>query len=794
MGESDFFRLLVDFAADYAVFGLDAVGRVSRWNRSAERLFGYANAAIVGQPVECLFAAEDTLGGFPQRERQQAIVEGRGESERWQIRQDGSRFWATVVLVPLFDKGVLSGFARMVRDRSDALRAEAARLASEVRQTAVLQTALDAIITIDHVGRILEFNPAAERTFGHSRAEALGRDIGTLIVPARLRQAHQRGLAHYLATGEGPVLGKRIELPALRADGSEFPAELAIVRVPITGPPLFTAYLRDIGERSRIERNRNTRLAVNAVLAEAATVDEAVPGVLRAVCESLGWDVGLYWALDGDALCCLESWFSQEVPAAGFEASSRGHRFGPGQGLPGRVWATRRPAWILDAAQATNFPRAAVAASEGLHAAFACPVVVGPEILGVLEFFSRQIREPDADLLEMMGTFGAQVGQFVQRRRAEEALRETDRRKDEFLATLAHELRNPLAPIRNALALMKSPRLDAEGLTYSRQVIERQVHHLVRLVDDLLDVSRVMRGKIVLRRERISLAEVVARAVEAARPLIDAQGHCLTVSLAAEPLPLDVDPVRLAQVTANLLTNAAKYTDRGGRIELSGHRDGNEVVLSIVDNGIGLDAALLPRIFDLFVQADHTAARSQGGLGIGLTLVKNLVEAHGGSVAAHSDGLGRGSAFVVRLPLAGTAAAGSPTERPTKATAPARRILLVDDNRDAADSLAVLLRLKGHEVRVEHNGAAALAAMQQGYTPHFAILDIGMPDIDGHELARRLRSDPAWSGIALVALTGWGQAEDHRLSKEAGFDHHLVKPVEPERLDRVLNGEEKGST
>jgi PAS domain S-box-containing protein len=372
-------------------------------------------------------------------------------------------------------------------------------------------------------------------------------------------------------------------------------------------------------------------------------------------------------------------------------------------------------------------------------------------------------------------------------KRAEEALREADRRKDEFLATLAHELRNPLAPLRNALQILRMPRLDAATAERSREMMERQVQHLVRLVDDLLDVSRVMRGKINLRRERVELASVVARAVETAQPLIDVQGHAVSVDLPDESLPLDADPVRLAQVVGNLLTNAAKYTEPGGHIWLTARREGGEVVLTVRDTGIGISPAMLPKVFDLFVQADHAANRSQGGLGIGLTLVKSLVEMHDGSVVARSDGQGRGSEFLVRLPLAAPREpdhGGGGESRPAEA-ARGRRLMVIDDNRDAAESLAMLLRLQGHEVRVAHDGPAALELLG-AYRPEFVFLDLGMPGMDGYEVARRMRKRPGLAGVRLAALTGWGQSEDRRRSAEAGFDYHLVKPVEPAVLEKLL--------
>jgi PAS domain S-box-containing protein len=392
---------------------------------------------------------------------------------------------------------------------------------------------------------------------------------------------------------------------------------------------------------------------------------------------------------------------------------------------------------------------------------------------------------------------GILVSDITERKRLEEELRrqaselqEADRQKNEFLAILAHELRNPLAPIRNALHLLQMPGVGADAVRQAKGMMERQVHHLVRLVDDLLDVSRILRGKIELRKERVELAAVVERAVETAQPVIDAQGHSLTISLPPEPLWLEADPVRLAQVVSNLLNNAAKYTERGGRISLHARGEGAEVVVRVEDTGIGIEPEMLPRIFGPFFQVDRSADRSQGGMGVGLALVRKLVEMHGGRAQVSSGGLGRGSEFTVRLPAPvktrGSDHQGAEAEKPFPAPAsPRLRILVVDDHADAAESLAMILRLDGHDVRVAHDGPEALG-VAQSHLPHLAFLDIGMPGMDGYELCRRMRAQPALREVLLVALTGWGQEEDRRRSREAGFDRHLVKPVEPGSLRRLL--------
>jgi PAS domain S-box-containing protein len=387
------------------------------------------------------------------------------------------------------------------------------------------------------------------------------------------------------------------------------------------------------------------------------------------------------------------------------------------------------------------------------------------------------------------------VEDITERKRAEDAIQEGDRRKDEFLATLAHELRNPLAPICNSLHILRMAEGDATAHEPVIEMMERQINHMVRLVDDLLEVSRITRGKIELRVERVELAAVIRSAVESSRPLIEASGHRLAISLPTEPVLLTADPVRMSQVFANLLNNAAKYTDREGQIWLTAQIQRNEhsraeVVVSVRDSGMGIAPEMLPRIFDMFTQTDRSRPRAQGGLGIGLTLVRKLTELHGGRVEAKSEGIGRGSEFVVRLPLIG-AVRPSPPEprgqpaRPHVSFSP-RRVLVVDDNRDAANSLGVLLGHLGLEPRVVYDGPSALEALAT-QQPHVVLLDLGMPGMDGYEVVRQARASSDNSNVVFIALTGWGQEEDRRKSKAAGFDHHLVKPVDITQLESLLS-------
>jgi len=402
-----------------------------------------------------------------------------------------------------------------------------------------------------------------------------------------------------------------------------------------------------------------------------------------------------------------------------------------------------------------------------------------------LESLNVTLQRANAELERANRSLQTEV---AERARAEQALHAADRNKDEFLAMLAHELRNPLAPIQNALQLMRMKPSEPQSL-WAQEVIERQLASLTRLVDDLLDVSRITRGKITLTREPVELATLITRAVETIQPLMQERDHQLILQVPSESLRVSGDPTRLTQAVGNVLGNAAKYTDRGGRIELFCSRQGADVEIRVRDNGIGIPAELLPRIFDLFTQLDRRSDYSSSGLGIGLALVRRLVEMHGGSITAQSAGAGAGSEFVLRLPLLADAA-GRPedhAELPGGHDEPAvsRRILLADDNADALESLATVLRLRGHEVYSAPNGAIALETAVR-HMPEVALLDIGMPLIDGYEVARRIRAQEWGKAVTLVALTGWGQESDRRRSREAGFDTHLVKPLDLEKLTALL--------
>jgi signal transduction histidine kinase/ActR/RegA family two-component response regulator len=442
---------------------------------------------------------------------------------------------------------------------------------------------------------------------------------------------------------------------------------------------------------------------------------------------------------------------------------------------------------------ALAYPPAAVNGTPGagaqLRSAVVLPLTARGRTLGALTLaLSDPQRAAVGFDMALARDFAGRAAIALDNARLYREVQEADRRKNEFLSMLAHELRNPLAPIRNGVHILRALGGTDPQLREVRDMMDRQVQHLVRLVDDLLDLSRITRGKIRLQTEPVDLSGVVARAVETCLPLIDERRQRLSVALPPQPVRVDGDAVRLAQVVGNLLNNAAKYTEEGGQLWLSAGREGDEGVVRVRDTGMGIPAEMLASVFDLFTQGDHSLDRSQGGLGIGLTLVRQLVEMHGGRVEAHSEGPGRGSEFLVRLPalpVEEPAEAPEPAAPGRPARGPRRRVLVVDDNRDAAESLALLLGVAGHEARVSHDGPSALAAAAE-FRPDAVLLDIGLPGMDGYEVARRLRAETDTGRALLVALTGYGQEEDQRRALAAGFDHHLIKPADLDALTALL--------
>jgi PAS domain S-box-containing protein len=613
---------------------------------------------------------------------------------------------------------------------------------------AVLEAALDAIVTLDEQGKVIHVNPAAEKLFGYPLRLALGLDIRQLIAPAIESEDSGPALEHYFTKSRGPVLAQRLEMLALHAGGSTVPVELTLVRLAMQEPLNYTAYVRDLSEQK------------NAVAALRASEER-----YRDLVENAN-DIIYTHELSGR----LTSWNRAGEQISGYKAEE----------VLGMNIASLIAPDHLERARHMIAHKVV----EGGRTAYELDIVTKDGRRLTVEISSRMARQPGkAPYVQGMAR------DITERKSAEQALKDADRKKDEFLAMLAHELRNPLAPIRNALQILTMAGDNTTVVQEMREMMERQVQQMVRLVDDLFDVSRITRGTFELRQERVDIRAVAAAALEISKPVVQARKHSLTIDLPSHSLHVQADQARLAQVISNLLNNSARYTPEGGEISLTIRQQDRQVVLAVRDNGIGIPPEMLAHVFDMFTQVNGALPVSQGGLGIGLTLVRNLVEMHGGVVEAKSEGVGKGSEFVVRIPLVEpNALRAGPVEpqavKPSK-NAPAQRVLVVDDNVDAAESLGRMLRLLGNEVRTAHDGPAAFD-LAIDFIPEVILLDIGLPGMNGLEVARRLRQLPGLRDCLLIAQTGWGQDEDRRRTSEAGFDHHLVKPLNLAVLQKFL--------
>jgi PAS domain S-box-containing protein len=737
-----------------AVITTDLEGRVTYLNPVAESLTGWSQRDALGHPLDAVFRIVNEHSRQPvespvRRALREGTVVGLA-NHTILVRKDGSERPIDDSAAPISDeRGRVSGCVLIFRDVSERRRLEnvaTARLHSARALASIVESTDDAIVGKSLDGTIQSWNDGAARLFGHSAARAIGRHISLIIPPERLAEEDQ-----IIASLKAGRRVDHFQTERLRSDGSLVPVSLTISPIMDEAGKVVGAskIARDVTreKQAEAERQKFITLLENSTDFIGMCDLEGVPffvnraGLelvgLRDMDEARRTNVRDFFFPEDQAMIMGEFFASVTREGHG-EVDVRFRHFRTGEAL----WMAYKVLVLVDAAGK--------------------PVAFGTVSQNVTE------RRRLADDLRKLAA----------------DLSDADRRKDEFLATLAHELRNPLAPLRNMLEILKRAEGDRELNRQALDTMERQLGQLVRLVDDLLDLGRINHNRLELRMGTVDLASVLHQAVQACRPLADAAGHELEVELPREPVRLRADAVRLAQVFGNLLNNACKYTAPRGKIGVTAERRGPDVVVAVSDTGIGIPPDKLASIFDMFAQVDQSLEQSQGGLGIGLTLVKRLVEMHGGAVEAESAGPGRGSAFTVRLPVEpqGTEVAAPPPEAPQQPALP-RRILVVDDNRDAASSLALLLQIAGNETHLAHDGAAALDAAER-HRPDLVLLDIGLPALNGYEVCRQVRAQSWGREMVLIALTGWGQDEDRRKSREAGFDGHLVKPVDyPALLD-----------
>lgn len=752
------FRLLVEGVQDYAIFMLDPQGRVTTWNAGAERLKGYSAHEIIGQHFSRFYPEEAREPGTLDEKLRRAATEGRVEDEGWRIRQDGSRFWASVVITALRDHaGSLIGFAKLTRDLTERRQAEqrarllleeeASRKAAEEaaeridQQREQLHVTLssigDAVVVADHRGVITFLNPVASELTGWELDDAVGQPLEHVarLISEQTRQPLENPV--HTVFRENRVVELANHTALIAKEGREIPIEDSAAPICGKNGAICGAVMvfRDVTEARRATEARQYLAAI------VASSDDAIIGQ----------------TLDDR----IASWNRGAELLYGYQADE----------IVGQPLSIFVPADHPD-----ELPAITERIRRGEY---------------IRHFETERVRKDGSrvDVSLTISPLKNAEGEIIGASKIARditARKEEDRRKNEFLALLAHKLRNPLAPLRNGLQVIQLAGYDRETVEQSCRLMEGQVQHLVRLVDDLLDMSRISRGKLHLRKERITVEAAVNHALELCGPIVSDGGHELSVTLPEEPVFLHADKTRLAQVLCNLVLNAAKYSEPGSRISLTVELQSTEAIISVKDTGIGIPPHMLSGVFQMFMQVDRSLEKSQGGLGVGLALVKRLVEMHGGSVEARSEGSGKGSEFVIRLPVVLSVVQDLPRQI-TEPDAPksGRQILVVDDNVDAATTLAIMLKIMGNEVHTAHDGQSGLEAAAE-FRPDVILLDIGMPKLNGYDTARRIREQPWGQSVTLVALTGWGQEEDRRKSEEAGFDHHMVKPIETAELHRIL--------
>ncbi len=739
-----------------AVLAFDLDDHIIFMNPAAERQYLSTSSDTLGRSRGELYQESWPEDGEQKQSRRSMTETGSYRAHTIHTRKDGSMLHVEATVSQLRDAdGQPVGYLSVIRDISERIQAEATLSAATValarreRQFSTLVENSPGIIArLDRQSRYIYLSPAIEQYTGMQPEAFVGKTPDDLGLPAADRQLWTTALREVLATGE--IRRIKFELPASSKEIRVFDARL----VP------------ELSDEGTIE----------SVLCISSDVTEQERSI-AALRES---EARLQFTLDsaqvGDWDLDLET---------GLATHSLRHDRCFGYTQPVHPWSLDV---MLSHVHPDDRPRVERSFKHSRETGsdwhFECRVIWPDKTLHWIEAHASILNEA-GKAQRMLGI----IVDSTSRKEAEEALRDADRRKDEFLATLAHELRNPLAPIRNALQIMRLSR-EGDVQENARTIIERQLSQMVHLVDDLMDVSRISRGKVELRKELVDVATAIQTAIETSRPLIDSCRHSVNVCLPAEgELMVNADVTRLTQIVANLLNNAAKYTTDGGSIDITAVADENDAVISVQDSGIGIPPKMLPRVFDMFAQVDRNLDRSQGGLGIGLALVKRLVEMHGGRVEAHSDGQGRGCRFTVRLPHVASrersAAADSQVPLMQRESANGSRVLVVDDNLDSADSLAQVLRLLGYETAVANDGLEAVR-MAQRWGPRVVILDIGLPGINGHEAAQRIRQLPDGDTLLLIALSGWGQGEDRRKSKRAGFDHHFVKPLDIAQLNSLL--------
>ena len=692
------------------------------------------------------------------------------------------------------------------RDITERKEVERALLRNEAQLTDFFENSAIGLHWLGPDGTVLRVNQAELDMLGYTREEYEGHHIFEFHID-------QNAIADILARlQDGEILQdyearlrcKDGGIKYVRINSSVYREDEKFIHT--------RCFTRDITERKRTESRLTLQYAISRILSESHDFVESAQSILQSVCESLDWEVGALWRVDHqtETMHCVDMYHATSLKTAEFDRLTQTIAFKKGIGLPGRIWELSRPVWLNNVLADGNFPRAGVAAREGLRGAFGFPILLGGEVGGVIEFFSPEIREPDEELLRLVAGIGAQIGQFTQRRRAEEDRAElfereraaradaekANRLKDEFLATLSHELRTPLNAVIGWSRMLGSGRLDRQSSKHALEVIERNAWAQRQIIEDILDVSRVITGKLHLNLSPVDLVAVVDAALDAVRPAMEAKQIQIETLIDASLRVVSGDADRLQQVVWNILSNAAKFTPQGGKVEISVNQSSTHVHIQVKDTGPGIEAAFLPYVFERFRQADGSTTRMHGGLGLGLAIVRHLVELHGGTIAVDNREEGCGAVFTIRLPLpsgelrpeALAAAESAAKENQSEPVSlEGLEILIVDDETDALDLISVELAQHGAKVTGVSNATDALKAIEE-HRFDLLVCDIGMPEIDGYELIRRIRKQELGKDkrIPAVALTAYARVQDRMQAIVAGYSTHIAKPVDANELVTIV--------
>jgi PAS domain S-box-containing protein len=696
-------------------------------------------------------------------------------------------------------------FIGIKRDITERKQSEEALQRSEAQLTDFFENAALGLHWVGPDGTILRVNQAELDMLGYERDEYVGHNIAEFhvdkdVIEDILAQLNAgevvRDYDARMRCKDGAIKYVRINSSVYRENGKFIHTR---------------CFTRDITDRKRTETRLALQYAVTQILSESHDFIDSAGRILRAACQSLDWEVGELWRVDraANVLRFVELCHATELKTPEFDKLTRAATFTKDIGLPGRIWASREPIWVDNFVPDKNLPRAPVAVREGLHCAFGFPIMLGEEVLGVVDFFSPEIRKPDDELLKLVASIGGQIGQFTERKRAEEKLAElldseraargeaerANRLKDEFLATLSHELRTPLNAVIGWSRMLRSGRLDQESANHALEVVERNAWAQKQIIEDILDVSRVITGKLQMNLTAVDLVATVDAALDAVRPAMEAKDIKIETILDSSLRLVSGDPDRLQQVIWNVLSNAAKFTPAGGKVQIEVGQNNAHVEIKVKDTGPGIDPNFLPHVFERFRQADGTTTRTHGGLGLGLAIVRHLVELHGGTIAVENRAGGPGAVFTIRLPLPSgelnieslTRASNLKELQPEPLGLQGLRILIVDDETDALDLISMELAQHGAMVTGAASAEEALQSLSQ-QTFDVLISDIGMPQMDGYDLIRQVRKHEAGTNkqIPAIALTAYARVQDRMRAILAGYSTHVPKPVEATELLTVV--------